>query len=202
MLDEGVIKFNFKLKPAPSITPKQYIVLERWRSILYKMKLIGEYPTEKIGYGNLSYKLNDQEEFLITGTQTGKYPNLNGSHYTKIVKCDLKKSSVEAIGPIAPSSETLTHFAIYSRCKQINAIFHIHDEQIWSYMIYKNLDSTSESVSYGTTEMGEEALKAIGTKTAGVFVMKGHKDGVIAYGKTPEEAGQMILKIFKQSRNE
>lgn len=202
-LDEGVIKFKYTLKLSKPLETDEYIDLEKWRVILFKMGLIGEYPVEKVGYGNLSKKINSEsQEFVITGTQTGKLPNLTGSHYTHIFKCNLKNMTVDAKGPIAPSSETLTHHAIYSACEQINSIFHIHDPMLWAYMIKEDMESTSEKVSYGTEEMGMEASRCIGDKKSGVFVMKGHQDGVIAYGSNSEEAGKIILEIYKKSRNQ
>jgi len=201
ILDEGVIKFKFTLKKAPPLDEGSYIELEKWRIILFKMKLIGEYPIEKVGYGNISRKIAGTEnEFIISGTQTGKYQNLNGLQYTRVVKCNLTKMNVEATGPIAPSSESLTHFAIYNACPHINAIFHVHSSDLWQYMIDNNMDATSETISYGTLEMADEAKKCIGNKKSGVFVMKGHQDGVISYGTSIEEAGKIILDTFKQSR--
>lgn len=200
-LDEGVIKFKFTLKKAPPLDEGSYIELEKWRVILFKMKLIGEYPTERIGYGNLSRKISGTDnEFIITGTQTGKFSNLNGLQYTRVIKCNLAKMNVEAAGPTAPSSESLTHYAIYNACPHINAIFHVHSKELWQFMIDKGMDATSESISYGTNEMAAEAKKCIGSKKSGVFVMKGHQDGVISYGTSIEEAGKIILDTFKQSR--
>lgn len=201
ILDEGVIKFKFTLKKAPPLDEGSYIELEKWRVILFKMKLIGEYQTEKIGYGNLSRKISSNTgEFIITGTQTGRLANLSGLHYTRVTKCNLSKMNVEASGPIAPSSESLTHFAIYNSCPHINSIFHVHSKELWQYMIDKGLDATSESISYGTPEMADEAKKCIGNKKSGIFVMKGHQDGVISYGTSIEEAGKIVLDTFKQSR--
>lgn len=200
MLDEGVIKFKYNLKLGAPIEKDSYIELEKWRVILFKMGLIGEYPIEKVGYGNLSKKLNTANQFVITGTQTGRFAHLTGMHYTKVTKCDLKKMSVEAMGPIAPSSESLTHFAIYSTCNQINTIFHIHNESLWNYMIENDLDATGENVSYGTQEMADAVKDCIGSKTSGVLVMKGHQDGIISYGTSAEEAGKIILETIKQSK--
>lgn len=200
-LDEGVIKFKFTLRKAPPLDEASYIELEKWRVILFKMKLIGEYQSEQLGYGNLSRKIAGTEnEFIITGTQTGKYANLSGLQYTKVLKCNLPKMNVEAAGPIAPSSESLTHSAIYNACPHINAIFHVHSNKLWQYMIDQSMDATSELVSYGTQEMADDAKRCIGNKKSGVFVMKGHQDGVIAYGTSIEEAGKILLDTFKQSR--
>jgi ribulose-5-phosphate 4-epimerase/fuculose-1-phosphate aldolase len=200
-LDEGVIKFKYTLKMGPPIEENLYIELEKWRALLFKMNLIGEYPIEKIGYGNLSRRISLLDnQFIISGTQTGKYPHLSGHQYTKVVKCHLQKMNVEAVGPIAPSSESLTHFAIYSSCQQINAILHVHNFDLWQYMINEKMDATNESVSYGTIEIADEAKRCIGNNKAGIFVMKGHQDGVIAYGNTIEEAGKILLDTFKNCR--
>lgn len=198
---EGVIKFKFNLKKSSALDEKLYIDVEKWRVILFKMNLIGEYPTEKVGFGNLSRRVvSGDNEFIITGTQTGKHPNLDGTQYTKITKCNLEKMSLDALGPIAPSSESLTHFAIYSSCPQIKYIFHIHSESLWQYMLDNKFERTSESVDYGTHEMAEEAKICIGSKQSGIFVMAGHQDGVISYGATAEEAGRIILETLKESR--
>ena len=165
------------------------------------MGLIGEYLIEKVGYGNISKRiLGEEDQFIITGTQTGKLSNLNGSQYTRVKKCNLKKMNLEAIGPIAPSSESITHYAIYSSCPQVNFIFHIHDKVLWNYMLTNDFDKTSKNINYGTQEMADAAKECIDNKTSGIFVMEGHEDGIIAYGQNAESTGKIILSTFKQSR--
>ena len=81
--DDGVIKFKFNLKLTKALNEELYIQLEKWRVIFHKMGLIGEYPTNKVGYGNLSKReVSGSDAFIITGTQTGKYANRNGSYYS------------------------------------------------------------------------------------------------------------------------
>lgn len=198
---EGVIKFKFNLKMAPPLEENLYIDIEKWRAILFKMNLIGEYPTEKVGFGNLS-KLIDTKtgEFIITGTQTGKYPNLNGSQYTRVTKCNLDKMSIDAIGPIAPSSESITHHAIYGQCPQVKVVFHVHHADLWNYMINNQYDNTPADIDYGTREMAKAVQQAIQDKSTGILVMAGHQDGIIAYGPTVEEAGKIILDTLKESK--
>lgn len=198
---EGVIKFKYNLKLSGALKEIDYIEVEKWRAILFKMNFIGEYPSEKVGYGNLSKRLaSTDNEFIITGTQTGKYPHLNGGQYTRIKKCNLKKMSLEAIGPIAPSSESLTHYAIYLTCPQVNYIFHIHDKNLWEFMLANDFDKTPREVNYGTQAMADAAKKCIQNKEMGIFAMEGHEDGIIAYGPNPESTGKMILSTLKQSR--
>ena len=203
-LDEGVIKFKFNLKKSSPIEEKQFLELEKWRAILFKMNLIGEYPTEKIGYGNISRKIESaisgDIQFIISGTQTGRFAHLNGLHYTKVTKCNLQKMSIEAMGPIAPSSESLTHFAIYQSCPQINFIFHVHSKHLWNYMLENNYPKTSKDINYGTLEMAHAAKDLIKNQQAGILAMEGHDEGIIAYGSSSEQAGKFILDTLKNSR--
>ena len=200
-INEGVIKFKYSLKKSGPLADEEYIEIEKWRSIFYRMNFIGEYPTEKVGFGNLSKRcVIGKDQFIITGTQTGKFPQLDGSQYTKIIKCNQDKMSVEALGPMAPSSEALTHYAIYNTSQHINYVFHVHHTELWEYMLAKKMDSTPEHVDYGTKEMAEYTSKLIGVKESGIFAMAGHQDGIISYGKTAQEAGKILLDTFKESR--
>ena len=99
--DEGVIKFKLTLKRAPAPEMTQVIALEKWRALFFKLGLIGEYPIDKIGYGNLSSRLY-RKTFIITGSQTGHLAHLQAHHYSKVIECDLKKGSVTAEGLIPP----------------------------------------------------------------------------------------------------
>jgi hypothetical protein len=198
---EGVIKFKFNLKMSSELEEDQYLDIEKWRVILFKMNLIGEYPIEKVGFGNLSKRaVIGQNEFIITGTQTGKHPNLNGRQYTKVNKCDLNKMTIDTVGPIAPSSESVTHYSIYSHCPQIHVVFHVHHKDLWEFMLKNNFDATPKGIDYGTQDMAIAAQNCIGTNTQGIFAMSGHEDGIIAYGSTVEEAGKIILDTLKESR--
>ena len=197
---DGVIKFKFQLKMSSKIDEKLFIEVEKWRAILFKMNLIGEYPIEQVGYGNLSRRIESSNQFIITGSQTGKYAHLTGLHYTKVNKCDLKKMSVEAIGPIAPSSESLTHFGIYETCPQVQFVFHVHHPLLWKFMLDNNFPATPENIPYGTQEMANAAKNLIANNKAGIFAMAGHEDGIIAYGSTAGEAGKIILDTMKLSK--
>lgn len=198
---EGVIKFKFNLKISKPLDESLYIKIEKWRVILYKMNFIGEYPEEKVGFGNLSQRIKSGEnQFIITGTQTGKEPHLNGSKYTKVVKCDMSKMAIEAIGPIAPSSESITHYAIYHTAPQVNCIFHVHHNELWNFMLQNDFAHTSKDIEYGTKEMANAMKNCINNNKSGVFAMSGHEDGVISYGSTPEEAGKILLDTLKECR--
>ncbi len=200
--DEGIIKFKYQLVRTKEIAEENYIDLEKWRVILFKMNFIGEYPVEKLGYGNLSKRSNPKENsFIITGSQTGCFPNLDGTQYTHVTKCDLKKMLIEAKGPIIPSSESTTHYAIYESCPHVQAVFHIHHHEFWKYLLNNNFDQIPANINYGSQEMAMATAKCIAQKKQGLFAMAGHEDGIVSYGETVEEAGKILLDVFKQSKN-
>jgi hypothetical protein len=195
--DEGVIKFKLTLKRAPAPEMNQVIALEKWRALFFKLGLVGEYPNEKIGYGNLSSRLS-KRHFIITGSQTGHLPHLQAHHYTKVIECDLKKGSLTAEGLIPPSSESLTHYGIYEANPAIQYVFHVHHQKLWEMLRQGPFDAIDDDVPYGTQEMAEAAGKLLANKNAGIFVMKGHEDGIISYGTSAEEAGKTILELYRK----
>lgn len=196
--DEGVIKFKFTLKRAPAPEMNQVIALEKWRVLFYRLGLIGEYPIEKVGYGNLSSRLS-KKSFIITGTQTGHLAHLQAHHYTKVIDCDLKRGQVSAEGLIPPSSESLTHFGIYEANEDVQFVFHVHHGDLWRFLMTEpDVDSIPEDIPYGTTEMAEAASHILKHKSTGLIVMKGHEDGILAYGNSAEDTGKIILDAYRK----
>jgi len=201
IIDDGVIKFTLNNQEMPlKVDIKQINSLENWRKKLYAIELIGEYKSDHIGYGNLSLLIerfgrNDQPEFLISGTQTGHLPVLTPNEYTLVHSYDLEKNIVNSEGPMKPSSESLTHAAIYLANQEINAVFHGHDTHLWNEMINHNYLSTAASIPYGTIDMAVAVQKLTYDKPAGLFVMKGHQDGIVSWGRTADEAGELLLEI-------
>ena len=65
-------------------------------------------------------------------------------------------------------------------------------------MLKNNYDKTSSEIEYGTQDMAEAAKICISTKDFGIFAMEGHQDGIIAYGRTAEETGKLILETLKE----
>jgi hypothetical protein len=59
-------------------------------------------------------------------------------------------------------------------------------------------DSIEEDIPYGTQEMAQAASDLLFNKTSGIFVMKGHDDGIISYGTSAEEAGRIILDLYRK----
>ncbi len=205
---DGVIKYDRgHFQESNPLNSSEYADLEYWRKKLYELKLIGEYEDLKVGFGNLSQKKDysqvlktNNPQFLISGTQTGKYKDLNGKHYTRVLDFNLQENIIQVNGPIEASSEALTHASIYQCNNLIQSVFHIHDKVIWQKMLESNYDKTAKDIAYGTYDMAIAVKKSISGKTSGVIVMEGHEDGVIAYAESLDQCGEIILEIYKKFR--
>src|ERR1044072_2552305 len=114
MQEEGAIKFKYNwIKDAP-LDFELIKELNEWRDKLYHANLIGK-NKEGIGYGNISVRY--QNNFIITGSSTGKLSKLTAEHYTLVTQYDLDKNTLTAVGPVIASSESLTHAVIYAHEK-------------------------------------------------------------------------------------
>jgi hypothetical protein len=195
---EGVIKYKYTLKPS-KLEMAEILPIEKWRAILYRLHLVGEYLNEKVGYGNLSHRPDEKSSsFLITGSQTGHLPHLRSEHYCRVVSCNLQKMTLQAEGQIPPSSESITHFALYQANPKLKFIFHVHSKPLWQRLIDEKADSIEDGIEYGTLEMAQATSALVQDKDHGILVMKGHEDGIIAYGIDAQETGQELLKLYRQ----
>ncbi|EQC49562.1 class II aldolase/adducin N-terminal domain protein [Bacteriovorax sp. BSW11_IV] len=203
VIDDGVIKYDLSgYIHSGNLQSNEYSALEKYREILFALNLIGEYPEEQVGFGNMSVKIDyssfhqtSNPQFVITGTQTGKYAHLTGEHYTRVLDYDIKAMTLKAMGPVKASSEAITHGAIYLSNHKINTVFHIHNENIWNGMIEKNFPATPANIPYGTYEMAMAVKECMGETSEGYFVMKGHKDGVVIYAQTLERCHELSIEL-------
>lgn len=193
-MDEGYIKFNCDWIKAGPIDSNLIQELNVWRDTLYKLGLIGVY-NNGIGFGNLSFRI-ENNSFLISGSATGNLKKLNENHYSLVTDYDLLNNTLTCTGPIKASSESLSHAAIYEYSPRINAVIHIHSISLWEKLKNK-VPTTSEKATYGTPEMAFE-IKRLFKETLvtdeKIIVMGGHQEGIIAFGKTLEEAGKILLE--------
>ncbi|MBD0276499.1 MAG: class II aldolase/adducin family protein [Flavisolibacter sp.] len=193
MNQEGVIKFNSHwIKEAP-LSGQWIEELNAWRDRLYKLNLIGV-TKEGIGYGNISTRFQ-QHTFIITGSGTGKLAKLTAAHYTRVTAYNVNENSLTTTGPIQASSESLTHAMLYECDESINAVFHVHHLELWRKLL-STLPATSIGIEYGTTAMALEIrrlYKEADLSVHKLFAMAGHEEGIVSFGKNPDEAGQILL---------
>ncbi len=192
-MDEGYTKFNcnwIRSEPVPEKHIKELNIL---RDKLYFLDLIGA-DENGIGFGNISIRFKNNT-FIITGAATGRLNKMNESHYVLVNQYDLANNSLICTGPVKASSESLSHAAVYECSPQTNAVIHVHNIGMWENLIYK-VPTTSEDVPYGTPEMANE-IKRLFNETPvtveKILVMGGHREGIIAFGPTLEEAGKILI---------
>lgn len=156
--------------------------LKKWCKIFHDLNLA---PAYKGGsFGNLSFRLKEGgNEFIITGSKIGLKDNLTNNCFVKVVNCDFKNNLILAQGSREPSSESLLHFAIYQKRKDVNAVFHGHNCE---KLNLKNVVETKEEKPYGTIELVDSVLEVLGQNN--FIIMKNH--GFLMLGKSMGEAGR------------
>ena len=196
---EGVIKYQLDFQHNSTLTWLGFEELNAWRNILFNLHLIGqdEARYDGYGYGNISYRNQcDSDVFFISGTQTGRKKQLTINDYSRVTLCDVAHNHVVADGSVKPSSEVLSHGAVYQLDSKIRCVIHVHSDVLWRCAAQIGLPCTEENVPYGTVEMADQiaGLYRLGelSKTR-LFIMGGHLDGVIAYGETIEQAGAALI---------
>lgn len=210
MQQEGVIKFDLVFTPAPPPSPVQVREVNAWRQMLYLMQLIGQDPARYAGYGfgNISRRLGpfgappEARRFLISGTQTGGLPVLGPAHYATVLSCVPAANRVVAQGPVAPSSESLTHGMLYALDDTLRVVMHVHSPHLWRHARALHLPTTRACVPYGTPEMAEEVARLFRETDVGarrIFAMAGHEDGIVAFGRRADEAGAVLQRYLARA---
>jgi len=201
MGEEGYIKFNCDWIKAEPLPMSNIVRLSRWRDELYRLGLVGAYDNG-VGFGNISERVGESGQFMITGSATGGLEALDGSHYTIVRQYDLEKNCLSCEGPIKASSESMTHGAIYQAAPEVNGVIHVHDLGLWERLLDR-VPTTSREVEYGTPEIAREMMRLIqdekrssGTGHSGIIVMAGHKEGIVSYGRSLDEAGETLFRGY------
>jgi hypothetical protein len=191
--NEGYIKFNLNWEEKSfDFNDQDFNSINLCRQMLFEIGLIGAYP-DGIGYGNISIR-NNKNEFIISGSATGNYKNLSKEHFALVKDFDISKNTVHCIGLTKASSESLSHAAIYNSNPEVNAVIHIHHKELWEKHL-NNLSTTNKNAEFGTPEIAFEISKLV-NHTNGIIIMGGHPEGIISYGKTLNEAIEILLKYY------
>ncbi len=202
--NEGVIKFQLDFVQKPGLDEQILATLITWRTICHRLNLIGQCAEryDGLGFGNISQRYEPdnnsryQNCFLISGTQTGKSETATANDFCLVTNSCSDLNTVTAEGPIKPSSEALTHGSVYDSDSEINFVIHIHSPEIWNCTAALGIPSVDKNIAYGTLEMAHAVKRLICSSTNnhnGIFSMLGHLDGVIAYGHSAEETGQLLV---------
>ncbi len=195
-MDEGYIKYQCNWIISDEIKYQQIEEINAWRNIMRKHGLIGMYENG-IGYGNISIRI-EKNIFLISGSATGGIEQLDETHYALVTDFNISNNSLTCKGNTKASSEALTHATIYECSTETQAVIHVHQHNIWKKILH-DVPTTSADISYGTPAMGFEVSRLFEETDVAQFkliAMAGHEDGIISFGKTLEEAGNILLKYL------
>lgn len=194
---EGVTKFRLDFKPGSPAPWSLIAPLNAWRSVLHRLGLVAQDPEryEGIGFGNVSVRSPaDKPAFWISGTQTGHIPVLDAAHYCGVLDYDLCQNSVSAEGSIPPSSESLTHAALYHADPDIRCVLHVHSPELWRQADYLGIPIIDRGIAYGTPDMAEAVGRLAATMSgAGILAMAGHPDGIVAFGTDVDDTATALI---------
>lgn len=197
---EGVIKYQLHHKFSKLPSKINLSEINHYRSLVYDLALIGQNPNRYLGYGygNISQR-HENNQFIISGTQTGNKPYLSPADYCLVTDTHLPQNALYSTGECKPSSEALSHASVYTKNKSIQCVIHAHNPEIWHASQQLKLPYTSETISYGTPEMAEAIAQLIAESCYGVFTMMGHEDGVIAYGENFPDTFALLEKTLRDA---
>src|SRR2546426_3520049 len=185
----------------PEITPfPGFAELNAYRRKLCEVQLIGM-DSNAIGFGNLSTREDVTHNFYITGSATGGKSELTSADCVRVVAYDFKRNWLRCEGSAIPSSESLTHAAVYESDAKAGAVIHCHDSKLWAALL-NQAQTSSKAVEYGTPEMAYEVtrlFKLTDVQSRKILVMAGHAGGIIAFGRDLEEAFAVLMREWKES---
>jgi L-ribulose-5-phosphate 4-epimerase len=175
--------------------------LNAYRRKLLHHRVIGV-NANGIGFGNLSIRDSATKNFYITGSATGRKPELTLANCARVVAYDFEKNWLRYEGSAIPSSESLTHAAVYESDAKAGSVIHCHDSKLWAALLNK-APTSSKAVDYGTPEMACEVtrlFKITEVQSTKILVMAGHEGGIVAFGKDLEEAFAVLMCERRERR--
>ena len=186
-------ELEWEAVPLPELPLLQELCL--WRDVLFRNGLIG-LTADGIGYGNLSVRSGPGAQFFITGTGTGGLPHMSAEHCSEVLEVELHRPRIRCRGLVRPSSESLSHAALYLCSPAIGAVAHVHDAALWHRLRGKL--PTATALGYGTPELAADIQRLVREHRlipSGVIVMGGHQDGLLSFGQTLCEAVTLLLRL-------
>jgi ribulose-5-phosphate 4-epimerase/fuculose-1-phosphate aldolase len=213
MQDEGITKFEAE-HTVQALDPRRFgalcCKLIAWRELLAKMQLVGQDPSRYggAGYGNVSARIGapskgrGDRSLLITGTQTSGLPRVGLRDFCVVERYDYRRNRVRSFGSTEPSSETMTHAALYDISPHIRFAFHAHCPMIWHRARELRVPTTDPTAAYGTPDMAlavQDLYRSSSLGEVHILAMGGHEDGVMVFGHSAEEAGQVLFTYLARS---
>ena len=194
------VKFTYQRARADIAPFDALAELNACRRKLLEQRLMGV-DSNGVGFGNLSVRDDVSKNFYITGSATGGLPELTPTDCVRVVAYDFARNWLRFEGVAIPSSESLTHAAIYESDSATSAVIHCHDSGLWATLLDR-APTTSKSVAYGTPEMAYEIVrlfKGTDLRSRKILVMAGHEGGIATFGKNLEDAFDVVMRERRES---
>jgi L-ribulose-5-phosphate 4-epimerase len=192
------LKFSSACARAEIPAFDELVELNACRRRLRALRVIGV-DSNGVGFGNLSVRDGETNNFYITGSATGGLPELTAADCVRVVAYDFASNWLRYEGAAIPSSESLTHAAIYESDRSTSAVIHCHESVLWRTLLDR-VPTTSQSVAYGTPEIAYEIMllfNASDVRSRQIFVMAGHEGGIVTFGKNLEHAFDVLMRARK-----
>ena len=194
------VKFTYQ-RACADITPFDGLAeLNACRRKLLDQRLMGV-DSNGVGFGNLSVRDDASRNFYITGSATGGLHELAPTDCVRVVAYDFAANWLRYQGAAIPSSESLTHAAIYESDPTISAVIHCHNSGLWATLLDRT-PTTSKAIAYGTPEMAYEIMRLFtvsDVRSRKIFVMAGHEGGIVTFGKNLEDAFDVVMRERTES---
>jgi L-ribulose-5-phosphate 4-epimerase len=153
-------------RQAPALPAAQITELNAWRKLMVLGELIGQAPNRYggYGYGNISCRAGYvgarrwAAPFRHHRHADGRQGRLDGDDYVTVTACYATENRLVAEGPVKPSSEALTHGAVYALDSAILWVVHTHSPEIWHNAEALGVPMTA-NVPYGSPEMAAEVKR-------------------------------------------
>ena len=194
------VKFTHE-RTAAEIAPfDQLAALNECRRKLRELHLIGVDPNG-IGFGNLSVRDGATCNFYVTGSATGGLVELTLADCVRVVAHDFDQNWLRYEGAAIPSSESLTHAAIYESDPMASVVIHCHDSVLWARLLGR-VPTTAQAAAYGTPQVAYEIIRLFDVgdvRTRKIFVMAGHEGGIVTFGENFEDAFDILTRERRAS---
>jgi len=195
--ETGSVKFTCEHLARPLEQFAQLDELNVCRRKLMQLRVLGV-DASGIGFGNISVRQRGTQRFYIGGSGTGGLGEVRPCDCAWVTAYDFAQNWVRSEGVALASSESLTHAALYEADEAIGAVIHGHNADLWR-QLRGVAPTTSSKVEYGTPAMANEVrrlFRETDVRTRKLFVMGGHADGFVTFGRDLRDALAVLMHEF------
>lgn len=201
---EGVVRYQAFHRPGPLPLSQNLLKilppLEAARTYLHDLKLIGV-DSQGVGFGNISARLScaGPQAFLISGTGSGGPRVLGADGYSLVTGADIELNQVFSSGPARPSSEAMTHAAIYLARPEADFVIHVHHQALFRALKEAGWPQTPLEAGYGSPALalavGQMAARL--PESGGAFISAGHENGLFSFGPDLPTTLRHLIDLFQ-----